>query len=186
MASRRRWAGSGIPAGVPARVLGRLAAAGLLAAGGVAAATPGRALGQAAHRSKTPAAAPAPSAPPIITLERTGCHGQCAEYKLSFYDDGEVVYEGKANVSKAGRWHATVTKDILSDLLTEFQRTGYATLSDKYPAGLTETSTATTSLRSGDKVKTVTHEVGSPFPPASLVALEDRIDASVQSVEWTR
>lgn len=176
-----------MPAGVPARVLGRLATVGLLAAGVIAAAaTPGRALGQAAHRSKTPAAAPAPSAPPIITLERTGCHGQCAEYKLSFYDDGEVVYEGKANVSKAGRWHATVTKDILSDLLTEFQRTGYATLSDKYPAGLTETSTATTSLRSGDKVKTVTHEVGSPFPPASLVALEDRIDASVQSVEWTR
>lgn len=159
----------------------------MLAACVVAAATtPGRALGQAAHRSKAAAVAPAPSAPPIITLERTGCHGQCAEYKLSFYDDGEVVYEGKANVSKAGRWHATVTKDILSDLLTEFQRTGYAGLSDKYPAGLTETSTATTSLRSGDKVKTVTHEVGSPFPPASLIALEDRIDASVQSVEWSR
>ena len=114
-----------MPAGVPARVLGRLATAGVLAACVVAAATtPGRALGQAAHRSKAPAVAPAPSAPPIITLERTGCHGQCAEYKLSFYDDGEVVYEGKANVSKAGRWHATVTKDILSDLLTEFQRTG--------------------------------------------------------------
>jgi Domain of unknown function (DUF6438) len=187
MASRRRWAASGVPAGVPARVLGRLATAGVLAACVVAAATtPRRALGQAAHRSKAPAVAPAPSAPPIITLERTGCHGQCAEYKLSFYDDGEVVYEGKANVSKAGRWHATVTKDILSDLLTEFQRTGYAGLSDKYPAGLTETSTATTSLRSGDKVKTVTHEVGSPFPPASLIALEDRIDASVQSVEWSR
>jgi len=113
---------------------------------------------------------PGPSDPAVITLERTGCHGQCAEYKLSFYDDGEVVYEGKANVSKAGRWHATVTKDILSDLLTEFQRTSYGALSDKYPAGLTETSIATTSLRTGDKVKTVTHEVGSPFPPASLIA----------------
>jgi hypothetical protein len=145
------------------------------------------ALGQAAHRSRPQAApAPAPATPPVITLERTGCHGQCAEYKLSFYDDGEVVYEGKANVSKAGRWHATVTKDILSDLLTEFQRTSYGALSDKYPAGLTETSIATTSLRTGDKIKTVTHEVGSPFPPASLIALEDRIDASVQSVDWTR
>jgi hypothetical protein len=146
------------------------------------------ALAQAAHRSRPqPAPAPAaPATPPLITLERTGCHGQCAEYKLSFYEDGQVVYEGKANVSKAGRWHATVTKDILSDLLTEFQRTSYATLSDKYPAGLTETSTAITSLRTGDKVKTVTHEVGSPFPPAALIALEDRIDASVQSVDWTK
>jgi|SRR5579863_6691279 uncharacterized protein DUF6438 len=162
---------------------GRLAAACVL----IAASAPQSASGQAAHRSRPqPAPTPAPAAPPVITLERTGCHGQCAEYKLSFYEDGQVVYEGKANVSKAGRWHATVTKDILSDLLTEFQRTSYSALSDTYPAGLTETSTAITSLRTGDKVKTVTHEVGSPFPPAALIALEDRIDASVQSVDWTR
>jgi hypothetical protein len=139
----------------------------------IGAVAPQNAFGQAAHRSPPQAApAPVPATPPVI--------------KLSFYDDGEVVYEGRANVSKAGRWHATVTRDILSDLLAEFQRTGYPSLSDKYPAGLTETSIATTSRRTGDKVKTVTHEVGSPFPPASLVALEDRIDASVQSVGWTR
>jgi hypothetical protein len=153
----------------------------------IAAWAPQNAAGQAAHPGRSqPAPAPAPVTPPIITLERTGCHGQCAEYKLSFYEDGQVLYEGKANVSKAGRWHAIVTKDILADLLTEFQRTGYSTLNDKYPAGLTETSTAITSLRTGDKVKTVTHEVGSPFPPASLIALEDRIDASVQSVDWAK
>ncbi len=169
------------------RALRRVATAGMLAGACVliGASAPQRARGQAAHRSR-PQPAPAPATPPLITLERTGCHGQCAEYKLSFFEDGQVVYEGKANVSKAGRWHATVTRDILSDLLTEFQRTSYATLSDKYPAGLTETSTATTSLRTGDTVKTVTHEVGSPFPPAALIALEDRIDASVQSVDWTR
>jgi len=185
MASRRRSAVSS----AISSVLGRLVTAGMLAGTGllVGVSAPRCAFGQAAHRSPPQAApAPAPATPPVITLERTGCHGQCAEYKLSFYDDGEVVYEGKANVSKAGRWHATVTKDILSDLLTEFQRTSYGALSDKYPAGLTETSIATTSLRTGDKVKTVTHEVGSPFPPASLIALEDRIDASVQSVDWTR
>ena len=169
------------------RALRRVATGGMLAGACVliGALAPQNVLGQAAHRSR-PQPAPAPATPPLITLERTGCHGQCAEYKLSFYEDGQVVYEGKANVSKAGRWHATVTKDILSDLLTEFQRTSYSTLSDKYPAGLTETSTAITSLRTGDKVKTVTHEVGSPFPPASLIALEDRIDASVQSVDWTK
>jgi hypothetical protein len=153
----------------------------------ISAAAAPRASAQAAHRPHPqPAAAPEPATPPIVTLERTGCHGQCAEYKLSFYDDGEVIYEGKANVSKAGRWRATLSKDVLADLITEFQRTGYASLTDKYPAGLTETSTATVSLRTGDKVKTVSHEVGSPFPPAALIALEDRIDASVQSAEWVR
>jgi Domain of unknown function (DUF6438) len=151
------------------------------------AAAPQRAWGQAAHRTHPqPIAVPESAVPPVITLERTGCHSQCAEYKLSFYDDGQVIYEGKANVSKGGRWRTTVGKQALAELVTEFQRTGYSSLNDKYPAGITETSTAITSLRLGDKTKTVSHEVGSPFPPAALVALEDRIDASVQSVEWVR
>ena len=154
----------------------------------IGAAAPRRALSQTAHRARPqqPAAVPEPAGPPIITLERTGCHSQCAEYKLSFYDDGQVIYEGKANASKAGRWRATLGKPALAELVTEFQRTGYSSLSDKYPAGISEPSTAITSLRVGDKTKTVTHEVGSPFPPAALVALEDRIDASVQSVDWVR
>lgn len=171
------------------RALGRAAAAGMLVGACIviSAAAPQRASAQAAHRPHPqPAAVAQPATPPVVTLERTSCHSQCAEYKLSFYDDGEVIYEGKANVSKAGRWRATLSKDVLVDLVTEFQRTGYSSLTDKYPAGLTETSTAIISLRTGDKVKTVTHEVGSPFPPAALVALEDRIDASVQSADWVR
>ena len=57
--------------------------------------------------------------------------------------------------------------------------------SDKYPAGLTETSTPTTSLRTGDKVKTVTHEVD-PRSRLRALALEDRLDATVQSVDWIK
>jgi hypothetical protein len=166
--------------------MGGLAYAAALVVIGVS--VPSHVFGQAAHHPRPQAAAaiPDPATPPVITLERTGCHNQCAEYRLAFYDDGEVIYDGKANVSKAGRWKAALSKQAVTDLLAEFQRIGYGSLSDKYPSGITETSTATTSLRTGDKVKTVTHEVGSPFPPATLVALEDRIDASVQSVEWSK
>lgn len=160
----------------------------LLAAAGLAAVAlaPGLAHGQTPHASHARPSAPVAEPAPLMTLERTGCHGQCAEYKLSFYGDGQVVYDGKANVSKAGRWHATVTKQIVSQLLDEFQRVNFQALQDKYPAGLTETSTAVTSLRIGDRVKVVTHDVGSPFPPPALIALEDRIDAAVQSVAWIR
>ena len=79
-----------------------------------------------------------------------------------------------------------MSKQIVTQLLGEFQRMNFQSLQDKYPAGLTETSTAVTSLRTGGKIKVVTHDVGSPFPPAALIALEDRIDAAVQSVNWIR
>ena len=137
-----------------------------------------------AHAVK--AASPAGEPLPVITLERTACHGQCAEYKLAFYNDGMVVYVGGANASKGGRWHAMLPPRTVNQLVDQFQRIGFMKFDDKYPGGINPSSIAITSLRSGDKVKSVTHEVDSPFPPPSLAVLEDRLDAAVQSVDWVR
>jgi hypothetical protein len=166
----------------PARIL-----AGVLLVGG--ALTSREVAGQnAAHLSahSVKAAAPDPGPGPVITLERSACHNQCAEYRLSFYEDGMVVYVGGANASKGGRWHAMLPQRTVNQLVAEFQRIGFTKLDDKYPGGLNPSALAITSLRSGDKIKTVTHEVDSPFPPASLAVLEDRLDAAVQSVDWVK
>jgi (2Fe-2S) ferredoxin len=137
-----------------------------------------------ASNGRTAAADPAPQ--PVITLERSECHGQCAEYRLAFYEDGQVVYDGVANVSKAGRWYARVPRESVESLVADFRRIGYDSLTAKYPPGLTASPVATVSLREGSKIKVVTHEQDSPFPPAALGALEDRIDAAVQSVDWVK
>jgi hypothetical protein len=152
-------------------------------------ALPGVAIAQARHTSSPSngrTAAGDPPLQPVITLERSACHGQCAEYRLSFFEDGQVVYDGVANVSKAGRWYARVSRSTVESLVAEFRRIGYDSLSPKYPPGLTASPIATTTLRVGDRLKTVTHEEGSPFPPASLSVLEDRLDSSVQSVDWVK
>ena len=130
--------------------------------------------------------AKAPAAAPVLTLERTQCKGQCAEYKLSFYGDGRVDYEGKANVSKAGHWHATISRETLNQIVTDFQRINYFTLENSYAGGLSQNPVAITSWRQNERVKTVTHDVGSPFSPGALTTLEDQIDAAVQSVDWVR
>jgi hypothetical protein len=110
----------------------------------------------------------------------------CPEYKLSFYEDGAVVYEGKANASKAGVWRATVRKQTVDDLVAQFDRIGFSSLQPSYGGGLSQNPVAITSLRKNDRTKTVSHDEGSPFSPGSLTALEDQVDASVQSVNWVR
>src|SRR5215469_11048832 len=65
---------------------------------------------------------------PVFTLERTQCKGQCAEYKLAFYTDGTVTYDGKANVSKAGHWHATISRETVSRIVADFQRIDFFSL----------------------------------------------------------
>ena len=155
---------------------------------GCALAVPGAARAQTSHRTPSSGrTGPADDAvQPVITLERSACRGQCAEYRLAFFEDGQVVYDGVANVSKAGRWHGRLPRETVDQLVTEFRRLGFDTLAAKYPPGIAESPVATTSLRVGSKLKTVTHQESSPFPPAALSALEDRLDASVQSVSWVR
>jgi len=125
-------------------------------------------------------------ATPVITMERTQCKGQCPEYKLSFFEDGSVQYEGKANASKAGIWRATVPKETVDDLVANFQRIGFFALQPSYSGGLSQNPVAITSFRWNDRTKTVSHDEGSPFSPEALTALEDRVDAAVQSVNWIR
>jgi hypothetical protein len=141
---------------------------------------------QTSHSHTKASAASTAGPPPVITLERTRCKGQCAEYKLSLYADGLVTYDGRANSSKAGMWRATVSRQTISELVAQFARANFMTLQDNFPGGLSEDPVAITSFRQNDHVKTVTHDVGSPFSPESLTALEDMIDASVQSVNWSR
>jgi hypothetical protein len=159
-------------------MVGAMVAAGASTAGAQTTVHYARAHGRDAHTD------PAPE--PVFTLERASCRGQCAEYKLSFFEDGQVVYDGKANVSKAGRWYARVTRQTVEELVGAFRRIGYDSLQTKYPPGLTESPVAITTLREGTRIKSVEHEQGSPFPPSSLGVLEDRIDNAVQSANWEK
>lgn len=130
--------------------------------------------------------AKAPAEAPVFTLERTQCKGQCAEYKLSFFSDGTVTYDGKANVSKAGHWHAMISRETVTRIVADFQRLDFFSLENTYAGGLSKNPIAITTLRQNDHVKTVSHDQGSPFSPDALTTLEDRIDAAVQSVDWVR
>jgi hypothetical protein len=147
-------------------------------------ATAGRASAQTHYSHGKLAKAPAEA--PVFTLERTQCQGQCAEYKLSFYSDGTVTYDGKANVSKAGHWRATIPRETVSRIVADFQRLDFFSLENSYAGGLSKNPVAITTLRQNDHVKTVSHDQGSPFSPDALTTLEDRIDGAVQSVDWVR
>jgi hypothetical protein len=143
-------------------------------------------VGAQTTHSHSPGSVKLTGATPVITMERTQCKGMCPEYKLSFFEDGSVVYEGKANASKAGIWRASVRKATVDDLVNQFQRINFFSLQPSYSGGLSQNPVAVTSLRKNDRTKTVSHDEGSPFSPASLTALEDQVDAAVQSVNWVR
>lgn len=134
------------------------------------------------------------AAVPVITLERTVCFGTCPAYKLTIFDDGKVVYEGKEFVKHKGRAEGRITKTALEELVHEFERINYFSLADYYqegqncPEAWTDNPSATTSLNWKGKTKVVLHYQGCRGLAVldQLTALENKIDEVVNTKRWIK
>jgi Domain of unknown function (DUF6438) len=131
---------------------------------------------------------------PLITLERTVCFGTCPAYKITIFDDGKVVYEGKEFVKRKGKATAQISKDELAELVREFERLDYLKLDDEYgvgdkcPDGWTDYPSAITSFTANGKTKKVNHYLGCRGLPIldQLRSLEDKIDQVVKTDRWIK
>ena len=132
------------------------------------------------------------AAAPVISLERTACFGSCPVYRIQVSASGEVEYEGKAHVRKAGVATAKVTKEQVNELLSQLESAGYFTFAERYTAGepacgryVTDSPTVVTSATIGGRTKTVTHDYGCSGAPGALTVLERKIDDVLTSGRWT-
>jgi Domain of unknown function (DUF6438) len=127
-----------------------------------------------------------------VTLERTPCFGGCPVYRISVSPEGLVSYEGRANVRRLGAASKQIRPERVSALLAELDRAGYFSFAPRYtPAEpacgryATDSPTAITSLRMGERTHRIEHDYGCGAAPDALVVLERRIDEALGSSEWT-
>jgi hypothetical protein len=145
-----------------------------------------------------PAATPAERSPssassaPAITLERTACFGSCPVYTISVSPSGEVLYEGQAHVRKVGTATSKMPKERVDALLSELERGGYFTFSERYTSPeracgryATDSPTTITSVTLRGRTKRITHDYGCGAAPGALTVLERRIDEELNSGQWT-
>jgi hypothetical protein len=137
---------------------------------------------------------PAPTQPaaaaPVITLERTACHGTCPIYRLAIFADGKVQYEGLDFVDVKGMQTGALTPDQVNELISTFKDADYFNLKDEYKAPVTDLATTITSFTQDGKTKTVTNYggclEGSPDrAPQALCDLEKHIDFTAHTAQWT-
>lgn len=132
------------------------------------------------------------AATPVITLERTACFGTCPAYKLTIFDDGKVLFEGREFVRVEGKAEGQISKKDLEALRREFERIDYFKLADRYggedncPENWTDYPSANISFTADGKTKTIAHYLGCRGLPIldQLRALEDKIDAVVKTKQW--
>lgn len=123
----------------------------------------------------------------VMTLERSGCFGTCAAYRIEVHGDGTVLYEGRNFVAVMGKHRATIAKSSVEAIVDAFRNADYFSLREKYEAGITDNPTYRTSIAFDGHSKQVIDYVGGMVGmPESVTQLEKAIDQLSESERWTR
>jgi len=121
----------------------------------------------------------------VITLERTACHGTCPVYALTIYGSGTVIYEGKEFDKTTGEKERNISEEQIRQLVSEFDKIGYFSLSDSYEERtITDAPSTITSITIDEKTKSIKHYHGDFSAPELLTELENRIDEITNSAQW--
>lgn len=100
----------------------------------------------------------------VISLERSGCLGKCPVFKLSLLSNGTVYFQGRHNVNRTGIYDTLLNKTQLESLVSEFKRSGFFKLRDKYDltscVGPTDLSSIVISFRTSELDKIVSFYMG--------------------------
>ncbi|MBI2968361.1 MAG: hypothetical protein HYY40_11200 [Bacteroidetes bacterium] len=129
--------------------------------------------------------------PPVIqatadsvfaTLERTPCYGRCPNYKITIYKSGYTLYEGKRFTDRIGLFTCFLTRQEMGNILERAKSINYFNLQDVYDSQVTDLPSVITSIREGNRVKTVKARFN--VPPA-LRNFEQYFDSIFENKTWT-
>jgi ankyrin repeat protein len=122
-----------------------------------------------------------------IALSRTGCFGTCPSYSVEVHGDGTVLYDGGSFVAITGSHRASVSRDVVSEMVEAFRSVDYFSLKNKYMWGATDLPTYKTSISIDGKTKEVVDYAGQKVGmPESVTRLEETIDRLSGVERWTK
>lgn len=100
----------------------------------------------------------------VITLERSGCLGKCPVFKLALLSNGSVYFLGRHNIKRKGIFDTVFNKQDLSVLISEFHKSGFFRLREKYDlsncVGPTDLSSLVISIKTPEISKIVSFYIG--------------------------
>lgn len=112
---------------------------------------------------------------PLITIERTGCYGNCPVYSASIFPDGTVVYKGEYWVKVTGESRLQISEAKVNELIEAFEAVGFFSFKDLYSADTTCGPSTILVFDHGGRRKRVVNEYGFSVP-RDLERLENKVD----------
>jgi hypothetical protein len=152
----------------------------------------GMAVGLVAFPRSAPAPAPRASTdgsaaePVSIALSREVGYDIRPSYQITVDGEGMVRFDGRSGIGIVkGHQTAQIRPAQVRKLLAEFDKAHFASLRERYDAGVsTVAETVTLSLSVGDSRKTVVRSSEDRSAPVALVQLADTVDRIAGTHRW--
>jgi hypothetical protein len=106
------------------------------------------------------------------------------DYKLMVFGDGTVVFEGRYGTVVDGFRLATVSEERVRELLGEFEKAEFSSMTDHDERGVSDAPYVRTTLVKDGKRKSVLHYYGNNMPAEKLEQLENNIDKIIETDKW--
>jgi len=136
-----------------------------------------------------PGCAPAPAAlseRELLRFERTVCFGECPAYKLDLFEDGRLQYTGRVAVAVPGPAEVRVAAPAMAKIRSSIQRlSGLNTDCCNCYDSTDSPSVKMTFTAPGGETKGVDHYHGCDAAPEWLYDVENSIDETLDSEQWT-
>jgi hypothetical protein len=132
-----------------------------------------------------------------ITLKRASGNSTNPTYSLKIDSNGTVIFDGKIYTGTKGKAEDKVDKQVVLDLIREFEKVDFFGLKDSYVATddgcgevLTDMASESISIKVKGKIKSVNHDYGcKEFQGGDLeriTSLGKKIDELVNSKKWIK
>ena len=117
----------------------------------------------------------------FASLERTACYGKCPTYKISVFQSGYVLYEGKNFTDNIGEFYSQVDEGVIEKIKTMADEINFFSLDSLYDPEVTDLPKAITSVNKDGNTKTITRRL---IGPDKLKRYEEDFDALFSDTKW--
>lgn len=118
-----------------------------------------------------------------IIYSKTACYGKCPVYTMTINGDGSVVFEGKENIDKIGKYSLQLTAGEMDSLISAFEESRFFELNDRYYEDYTDLPTTFITFTHKSRTKKIVDYYGAP---KRLKILESKIEEIVKKDGWKK
>lgn len=122
----------------------------------------------------------------VVTMQKSGCYGNCPEFEFVLQSNGDATYIGKKNVSRLGRYTATAKAGFIFSIKSEINQGEFFKMSTIYPSDeKVIEDLPDTYLMVSDHV----HQIiirNNHDAPTELIEFQNKIESMIEELEWVR